>query len=266
MFVTDFEFDGKLLSEQGYMIGYSDGIPESITNGSEITLNTTPFQNGMLYELTTTTYNECLTTTFNVYKDPCVFGNEYVFSMEEIREMMRWLNRKKFYSFRFMDGDYMNLEYRATFTNISREFCGGDVIGLVLTLQTDKPFAYGRTIVKTFSGAENNWTFIIGCDSDEESDIYPHMTIKLNEPGTLTLYNKFNDVTTVVKNCQDQETITLDYPLVESDNDNHKLQNDFNYRWFSIGTKFRERRNIVTVSLPCTIKLEYAPIIKIGLL
>lgn len=265
MFVTDFEFDGKLLSEFGYMIGFSEKSDEAISNGSNITLHTTPFQNGMRYYNTTSTYDECLTATFGIYKNPCVFDNDLMFSMEEIRELMRWLNRKQFYLFRFMEDDYISLSFNATFTNIQREELAGAVVGLVVTMQTDKPFAYGRTIRKVFEKHDANWQVVIGCDTDEESFIYPRITLKLEADGDMIIKNNMQSYPAIVRNCTSGETIKLEYPMIQTDNTNHNVSNDFNYEWPAIVSTYRDRRNIFKGSLPCVITIEYEPIIKMGL-
>ena len=274
MYVTDFEYDGTLLSSFGLMICSFDGTSnDSISNGSEITFNTVPFAYGMEHKLTSTTYEQCLTSTFSICKNPCADDEGYL-DFNEIRILMNWLNRKNFHTLRFLQDDYINLTFNGSFQTINRIENNGKVIGLELTVVTDKPFGYGRTILKNIRYSDRvgddydggTWKFTIGCDTDEETKLYPRMVITMESAGDLEIYNKFDDSTMKLKNCKANEVISLNYPLIESNDPTHKIQNDFNWNWFGICSSYKSHRNDVTVSLPCNIEIEYQPIIKMGLI
>ena len=53
--------------------------------------------------------------------------------------------------------------------------------------------------------------------------------------------------------------------MISSSLPSHKIQNDFNWQFFRISSTFKDKENNVTVSLPCSIKMEYSPIAKIGI-
>ena len=101
--------------------------------------------------------------------------------------------------------------------------------------------------------------------SHEEGYIYPYTKITILEDGDLEIYNALEDRTTHIGNCVAGEVITMNYPIVQSTLESHKVQNDFNWNWFRIANTYENRRNDLSISLPCIIKIEYSPIIKVGL-
>ena len=59
MKALDFEYDGYLLSDFGFMIcSFGDKGLETISNGSKISFNTTPIFNGSKSLLTQVSYDE----------------------------------------------------------------------------------------------------------------------------------------------------------------------------------------------------------------
>jgi hypothetical protein len=108
--------------------------------------------------------------------------------------------------------------------------------------------------------------------SHEEGYIYPYTEIIIDniedipvEKRHLTIYNALEDRSTYIANCVSGEIITMDYPMVKSSVASHSIQNDFNWNFFRVANTYENRRNDLTTSLPCTIKIRYSPIIKVGL-
>lgn len=113
---TDFIYDGVQLSSMGLTIGQIDssGGVETGSAGSKITFTTVPMHSGKYHSLTSTKYDECLETTFDIYKDPCNFA-DMTMTENEARIIMRWLNRRQFYPFRFVyDSDYDSLYFKTS--------------------------------------------------------------------------------------------------------------------------------------------------------
>ena len=99
----NFEYDGLLLSDLGYVIcSFGDKGLETISNGSKISFNTTPILNGNQYLLTHTNYEECLEIPFAICKDSCSTksGDVEPIKADEVSQIMRWLNRKSFHKFK----------------------------------------------------------------------------------------------------------------------------------------------------------------------
>ena len=266
MIVTDFEYDGLLLSDFGcIMCSFDSTGLETVSNGSNITFNTSPILNGSKHVLNNIKYEECLTATFEICKNPCRVVNQQdmVFTIEEVTALTRWLNRKEFLKFRLLKDGYENTYFDGSF-NVSRKLLGSDVIGFELELTTNRPYGYYDDIKKTFKITKNNQTEIFKDISDEIGYIYPKTEITCNARGDLRIYNAIEDRETIIKNCQAGEVITMEYPVISSSNPNHKIQNDFNYTFFRVANTYDERGNRITFSLPCTMKITYQPIRKVG--
>lgn len=101
--------------------------------------------------------------------------------------------------------------------------------------------------------------------SHEEGYIYPRVEITVLEDGNLNIHNAIEDRNTYIANCVAGEIITMDYPIISSSVSSHNIQNDFNWDFFRVANTYENSRNDLTISLPCSIKLEYSPIVKVGL-
>ena len=67
MKVYDFEYDGLVLSDMGYMLCEFDFNGEkTISNGSQITFNTVKTRHGQKHELTSIEYTECIASNFQL--------------------------------------------------------------------------------------------------------------------------------------------------------------------------------------------------------
>lgn len=314
MKAIDFEYAGHNLSEFGCIIcNFGSKGLETVSNGSQITFNTVPSLGGSKRHLTSTTYEDCLTTTIQICKHSCDSDVNEI-SATEHRELTKWLNRKEFLKFKIFDEDYIDLYFNASF-NISRIEINGKLYGLELEVITDRPFALkepvfinvkskylyawekfavvnnnnkGESIgeyVTSYNrnsypdnGIKNNYYYVyadenkkfenvhnINDTSYEEGYIYPYTEIVIDEDGDLDIYNAIEDRHTIIKNCKANEVIVMDYPVIQSSDSSHSIQNDFNYNFFRIANTYDNSRNDLTISIPCSIKLKYSPIVKVGL-
>ena len=101
--------------------------------------------------------------------------------------------------------------------------------------------------------------------SYEEGYIYPQMEITVKADGDLTIHNSIENRETYIANCKSGEVITLDYPVIQSSDSSHNIQNDFNWTFFRVANTDDNSRNDLVISLPCSIKIKYSPIVKVGL-
>ena len=260
----DFEYDGLNLSDFGFMICSFDskGV-ETISNGSTITFNTVSMFNGNKKELTSIEYEDCLESTFQICKKVCDYDNLEI-SIDEIRLLTRWLNRKEFHKFKILNEEYFDIYFEGSF-NISKIEIDGKVYGLELELKTNRPFALMEPQKIVIKNLENDGVHYISDFSDEEGYIYPKVTIEIKESGNLNIYNEIEDRTTSILNCTYDEIITMDYPIIETSLKTHKIQNDFNWNFFRIANKLNNKNNKLTISLRCNITIEYSPIVKVGI-
>lgn len=260
----DFEYDGVRLSDKGFIIckfGFN-GI-ETVSNGSYITFNTVSTMKGSKHELTSVEYSDFLTTSFQICKHPCLADNEEV-SVEESREIMRWLNRKDFHKFKLIDAEYIDIFFEASF-NVSKIESEGKVLGFELEMVTNRPYALHEPILIRLKNIVPNGQKRVYSKSDEEGYIYPDMEITIEEDGNFELFNALEQRTMRIANCKAGEVIHVKYPMIESSLLEHKIQNDFNWKFFRIATTLREKANDVTISIPCTIKMVYSPIVKVSI-
>ena len=263
MKAIDFEYDGICLSDKGFMICYFDSTGvETISNGSNITFNTVPTMYGSKFEMIGAQYEEYITTTFQICKRACCPRCEEV-SIEDMRDIMRWLNRKNFHKFKLKDIDYAGMYFEATF-NVSKIEFNGKVYGFELEMITNRPFAVKEPVIIHIDNKVRNGKHTVFSMSDEEGYIYPDMEITVKEDGDLIIHNSLEDRTMTIRNCKAGEVIKINYPMISTDKD-RKIQNDFEWIFFRIATTFKDRRNDVTISLPCSVKIKYNPIVKVGI-
>lgn len=260
----DFEYDGINLSDFGFVIcSFDNKGMDTVSNGSEITFNTVSALGGSKHKLISTEYKDCLEATIQICKNYCA-GDIMEISSTEFREITKWLNRKKFLKFKILDEDYIDLYFEASF-NISRIELNGMLYGLELEVVTNRPFALKEPRTIVINNAAKDGKHSINDISYEEGYIYPYTEITIIEDGNLNIYNALEERNTYIANCKVGEIITMDYPIIQSSDSSHDIQNDFNWNFFRVANTFKNSRNDLTISIPCEIKIKYSPIVKVGL-
>ena len=260
----DFEFDNINLSDKGFVIcSFGEKGLDTVSNGSTITFNTVPTNNGSKHELVSTQYEDCLEATIQICKFSCGADIKEI-TPTEFRDLTRWLSRKKFLKFKILDQEHIDLFYEAAF-NISRIEIDGRLYGLELNVITNRPFALKEPRTITIKNTSKDGKYSLNDTSYEEGYIYPYTEIAIAESGNLNIYNAIEDRNTYIANCVAGEVITMDYPIIQSSISSHNIQNDFNWNFFRVANTFENSRNDLTISLPCTIKVKYSPSVKVGL-
>lgn len=289
MYATNFEYDGQYLRDYGYMLcdfGGSSNI-EEVSAGSEITFNTVATHRGKKFALPGTEYEDYITSTFYICKDPCEY-DDMVITDEEVRMLMRWLNRRRFLPFRFADygedtpvnvslgsvkvsqgtltvvyRDWWSCYYDASF-NIEKVVSDKNVVGLKLNMITNRPFGYAAEEKISWAVTNTSSVYTLTDLSDEIGHIYPSLEITCNESGKLTLYNSLENCTMEISGCSAGEVITIDGPthIISTSYASHKIYDDFNFEYFRIGNTPTSRANQIKSSLKCTIVLRYNPLVK----
>lgn len=190
MYANDFEFDGRYLSDYGFVICDigSDMDMNQVSAGGTVTIQTVRHGNGKRVFPVNATYESCIEADFTICKDPCVY-NDTEISDDEMRDLMRWLNRRTYYKMRFLkepENDDGGCFYNAAF-NIDKICVGGKTVGLTLHMITDSPFGYGNEVIA--SSAMNYWdntlynTYVSLDDpSDDIGYIYPDMKLAVMSP------------------------------------------------------------------------------------
>lgn len=123
-------------------------------------------------------YTETFTPKFTFIKED--FGD---FTTEEIRKVLRWLTGGTNASFLTVykdDTNVVHFEILGAFSNVSLYKSGnGRCVGFVAEFTSAHPYAWSslQTISQDVSNPTSN-TFTLDIDSDEESAIYPRITIQ----------------------------------------------------------------------------------------
>lgn len=260
----DFEFANKKLSDYNMMIcNFGEKGLDTVSNGSKITFNTVSTLGGAKHDLISAKYEDCLESTIQICKNYCNKDIEEITSTE-FRELTKWLSRKKFLKFKILDEDHVDLYYEVKI-DISRIEIDGRIFGLELEITTNRPFALKEPKIINIKNLVYNGEHSVNDVSYEEGFIYPHTEITVNKNGNLNIHNAMEDRDTYIANCIAGEVITMDYPVIQSSISSHDIQNDFNWKFFRVANTFENSRNDLTISIPCTIKIEYSPIVKVGL-
>ena len=264
MYALDFEYDGQCLSDYGFIICdfNSTSGANVISAGSKITLNTVSRNKGRKRSITSVQYDGYIQTVFDICKNPDIHGTDLIITNEEFRDLMRWLNRKRFLRFQFLREGFFEYDacfYNATF-NIEKIEINCMLCGLRLTMETDMPYGYGVDRYDRLTYG-NNSIYVYG---DEIGYIYPNMSIICNGNGDLIVSNNTYGGSMVIKNCRYGEVITIDGEtrIIQSSLSSHAIYNDFNYDFFKLGNDFNNRINSISVNMPCTIDITYKPVIK----
>lgn len=168
MRAIDFEYDNQYLSDYGFIIcdfNFSSGANE-VDAGSTITFNKISRHGGKRYGLSSTQYDECVTTSFDICKNPDIYDPEDMeISNDEYRDIMRWLNRREFLKFQVIDDGNDNFErdtcyYNASF-NVDKIKINEKLCGMRLTMETDKPFGYGQEQSVSWTFSDSNVSKIL---------------------------------------------------------------------------------------------------------
>lgn len=262
MKALDFEFDSIRLSDKNFMLCRFDSGGVDTIDMPEITFNTVSTSHGLYNHITSVAHEDCLAFTLQICKNLCDDSNMEI-SVDDLRDLTRWLCRKKFCKFKLIDDELSGIYFMASF-NLSRVEIDGKLIGLELSATTNSPHAFAEPVTLKFD-AEAEEELNIYNKSDLEGHIYPNLKITMNGSGDFEMRNKTEDRTMKIKNVTDGEEIIIDYPMIFSNISEHKIQNDFNFVFFRLVSTFKNRLNVITTSLPCSIELTYLPIVKVGI-
>lgn len=269
MYAIDFNYDGLSLSDFGFIIcdfSPSDGA-NILDDGTLLQFSKVSYHSGKRWGLTDTKYESCIQTTFDVCKNPDTINpDEMRITDDEYRDIVRWLNRREFKRLYFIYDDTENKDFRyynASF-NISKIKIAEVLYGIRLTMETDKPFAYGSEIKNNWAVTNSSTRFKLTDLSDEIGYTYPTLKITCNQAGNLSIYNDRDSRAVVINNCSAGEVIIINGEIqtISSSLNAHKISNDFNYEFPKIINTMDNRDNYYRFSLPCSVEISYLPIVK----
>lgn len=267
MKLTDFEYAGEKLSTHNCMVcTFDGGGQDTVSLGNNVTFTSVRNNNSYIQHKVSTSYDDMYSITFNISKMNCKNKNDYEFTDQEIRSLMKWLNRKSYEKFKpiynkVYDGTY----FKGSF-NVQAVTFAGSTIGFELTFTTNAPYGFAEK-EKITSSLTANGSINIKSDSDEIGYLYPSMKITCKSAGKLTISNSADSKYTVINNCSNGEVITFNGESKVITSSSHTaLSNDFNYIYPKIITKYDSDVNKFTFSLPCSVEIDYSPIRKVGVM
>lgn len=270
--MIDFSYNGEKLSDYGCIVAsIRTPFQDSVQLGTNLSFDTVKNQNNARERIVTAKYDDVITATFDICRNPCLYKSQSMeFSDGEISHFMRWLNQTQYRKFKpiYKDGAYSDLYFCGTFTSISAIVSGGKVVGFTLTFTSNSPFGYVDDKEYTAALPEAEGQFIFYDDSDEPGSLYPYFfQVECLSEGTLTIQNNRDRKATVIGGCRQGEVITMDCEnkVIQSSTAHPALYNDFNYNYPRLINDRESRRNVFTISLPCSVTIRYAPIRKAGI-
>lgn len=269
MIAKDFCYDNQYLSDYGFIICKITSSNSGITveEGQKLTFNKRQKSGGYTYAIASANYNACYTTTFEICKNPKIHrGKEMIITSDEFRDIMRWLNRRKFLQFYSITDDESETQYFNASFNVKKIIIRDKLIGISLEMLTDSPVGFGQQQTFNFNVSDTSTTFLLSDVSDELGYIYPDVEIEISRNGNLQIDNLTYGETTIIKNCVMNEKIRIYGAgmIIETDNDGHKqtLTRDFNFVFPKIQNDIKNRQNKFKFSLPCKVRMKYTPIIR----
>lgn len=283
MYATNFEYDGKQLSDYGMMLcSFDSPGPETLSSGADLTFQTAKSVGSDKIKIYGTDYSEGYTAVFQICRIPCAARPKIYLTPGEISALQRWLCRKDgYHPFKLLQDDFRDIYWNAVFSCKQIEL-KGETAGLELTMYTDSPYAYlaARDIRCSLAPGES---FSLYDLSDETGFQYPTVTIVCGSSGNadgqgqIILQNSMDSKRkTILNHLHANEIITLDgeNKLISSNLSRTDLSRSFNYCFPRIFNRIEKgmdiRENVFTLSdtenaLPCSITFRYSPIVKIGL-
>ena len=278
MYATDFEYDGKCLSDYGMMIcNFNSSDLETVSSGSDITFNTVKPTGANNVRMYGTKYEEMYTSTFQICCNPCNNEKLYLDPLK-ISSIQRWLCKEDgYHKFKIIQDNFKDIYWNATFS-CKQINLYGEIVGLELTLYTNSPYSY-IAVQPILYSLQPGDSFSLNDVSDKVGAIYPKVTITCNggngsDNHKIKLSNNLDNKFLFLSNLSQGEIITIDgeNKLIFSSITRNNLSNCFNYNFPRIFNKIENgvdiRENIFLLSsdsIPCDITFEYSPIIKVGL-
>lgn len=262
MELKDFVYDGQYLSDYGFFVGkIGSGDNFIIEKGAKLVFDKIPKNYGRRHLLASASYDGAYSAQFDIFKNPEI-NNDLFLTDDEFRDLMRWLNRREYLQFCFIpdNGEETEKYYDASF-NVDKILVDGRCLGLHLTMETNSAKGYGQELVSRYNISDTNIIFTLADMSDEVGYTYPDVVIEIMRDGDLRICNQTLQHTTEIKNCVVGEKITMQGALgiIQTDNEDHKLADDFNFNFLKIGNTINNRQNKLSFSLPCKITIKYRP-------
>lgn len=162
-----------------------------------------------------TSYQEVLIFTISMVKDPCTYGDDYIYTEDEVDEIVTWLTAPQYPTlFHMYDEEpdvYKKYDYYGLFSDIQTMTNGEEVIGFTATFTTNSPYAWTPQKTINFSADTDDPVEItINVKSSEyNSPIWPIITIDPHNDADL---DENNRVPVSIRSNIDQKAMVFKFP------------------------------------------------------
>ena len=261
---SDFMFDGRKLSDFGYIITH-DGILDETGVVSAMTYTNIKGARSDINRKAAYNYDDVYHVDINIMKNPCQDGNIDL-TNNDISEMTKWLCRKEYKWFRWVDEIGQDEIWWEVQINVDKIVYGDSIVGLTLHVTANRPYGLSQPYEFEWIGGLTDTTVYV--HSDEEGYIYPDMVITVKGGGDVVITNQYEDRSTIIKNCSNMEKFTIvggDIKQITSSVAKHDLSRDFNYKFLRLCNRYGDAINRLDVSANANITLSYRGIRKVGL-
>lgn len=268
MLFNDFNYRDKNLSDYDCMIcSFDKSSGTVISIGANLNFTMFKQRSNNKFMIANANYNEPLSATFQICKNPCLISADKIFTLDDVREITDWLQTERYFKFQPYNEEYDDIIYNGTFTTISLVQHGTNIIGLEVTFVSETPWAHGQSkTIQCSLDSQNEYIFYL--DSDKYGSLYPaSMEITVKEDGDLNIFNRLEtNHITKIKNCSANEVINIDFNsfTITSNHADHDIANDFNYIYLHLNKTYESAKNVLTANMQCLVKIKYFPIRKVG--
>ena len=260
----DFIFDNMALSDLGYII-CTDGVQDLDVVVSGMDYTTVKAGQSDISHKVATPYSENYHADIEIMKNPCSDGDLNL-TNDDISEMARWLCRKEYKWFRWVDEIGQDEIWHEVRITIDKKIYGDSVIGLLLHVESNRPYGLTKVFKQVVNRTEE--PTVVFVHSDEEGYIYPDVTIEVESDGDIVISNEYENRSTVIKNCVADEVITImggDMLQISSTSADHDFSKSFNYKFPRLCNLYNNHKNPISVTGDCTTTLSYRGIRKVGM-
>lgn len=269
MYIQDFEFDGKNLSEFNFSCISWDGNSNTASPISQIEFTTQRPHNRSKWDFYSAQYSEPLQTVLQVGIYDCTTGSIAPLTRRDLSPIMRWLTRRDGYKLlRFNDiVDYQDLQFFAKISVVPKKH-RGIIYALELTIECDRAFAV-RPFSRTIEVTSTNNMFSQTDYSDDIGFTPVKITVVPHRSGTLRITNSRLSEPIIVTDCVPDEEIVIDAEsLVAYDaalRADPPFARRFNFKFPYLVNTYYETDNVWGFSLPCSATMEWLSPVKVGL-
>ena len=164
-----------------------------------------------------TEYNDVLSFTISLIKDPCVYPehDDMYFTEDEVDEIVSWLTEPN-YPTLFHMYDYEPIvnhkyDYYAVVDNITPQVFAGDVVGFTVSFVTNSPYAWSEEITQDITNftQPTEYSFTVS-NSERLGTIFPVITITPTGANTSISIGNVRDGTSMTINNHLSSQIVID--------------------------------------------------------